>query len=286
MQLNRSVKPVFKTMWRRLGTYFDGNQVAHGAISDDPLLDVVRQHPQQAVGFIRVTMLFGILSAVLMGTITSVFLMMYWTVSLSCNRPLNWWLLIQTMLQLVQVPVRVVFYVRLNGATYADRCVQDVVRRITSSAAWKTSKTVSLATYAWFVLGIVWIINSAKCPACPGIYWLSLAVACSSALRLVITLGFFYSMFPRGVRPTDAESKKSRAAPREVIQDLPVTTYVDEHQSGGCSTCSICISDFEVGELIKPLPCGHKFHQGCIDKWLRRSGVCPLCMREVMPAGK
>jgi len=51
-----------------------------------------------------------------------------------------------------------------------------------------------------------------------------------------------------------------------------------------CSTaCSICIDDFEAGEKIRLLPCGHAFHTDCILPWLtRRQGCCPMCKKIVI----
>lgn len=50
-----------------------------------------------------------------------------------------------------------------------------------------------------------------------------------------------------------------------------------------CTTCSICIEDYESGERIRLLPCGHAFHTECILPWLtNRQGCCPLCKVRVM----
>lgn len=46
------------------------------------------------------------------------------------------------------------------------------------------------------------------------------------------------------------------------------------------SECSICLEEWETG---KEMPCGHKFHGGCIERWLRIHGSCPLC-RFSLPA--
>ncbi|KAE9614791.1 hypothetical protein Lal_00036079 [Lupinus albus] len=43
-------------------------------------------------------------------------------------------------------------------------------------------------------------------------------------------------------------------------------------------SCSICLQDFEDGELVNILPkCGHLFHLECIEKWLIQQGSCPMC---------
>jgi hypothetical protein len=44
----------------------------------------------------------------------------------------------------------------------------------------------------------------------------------------------------------------------------------DEH-------CSICIAEFEEGEELRQLKCSHFFHAECIDEWLGRVDICPLC---------
>lgn len=69
------------------------------------------------------------------------------------------------------------------------------------------------------------------------------------------------------------------------------TTEISTDENGSpmttCSTaCSICIDDFEEGEKIRLLRCGHAFHTECILPWLtRRQGCCPMCKKSVIPAG-
>lgn len=59
-----------------------------------------------------------------------------------------------------------------------------------------------------------------------------------------------------------------------------LTTYklIDEVENSE-QLCSICQDQFQLGDIIRnfKLPCGHKYHQGCIDKWLEKKHQCPNC---------
>ena len=46
----------------------------------------------------------------------------------------------------------------------------------------------------------------------------------------------------------------------------------------------ICMTDAEVGETVRYLPCTHMFHKVCVDTWLMRSLTCPTCMEELTEA--
>ncbi|KAJ4972976.1 hypothetical protein NE237_006150 [Protea cynaroides] len=49
--------------------------------------------------------------------------------------------------------------------------------------------------------------------------------------------------------------------------------------------CSICLDGWEIGEEAREMPCNHRYHSGCIEKWLRMHGSCPVCRFE-MPTGE
>ncbi|XP_062210750.1 E3 ubiquitin-protein ligase SDIR1-like [Phragmites australis] len=46
-------------------------------------------------------------------------------------------------------------------------------------------------------------------------------------------------------------------------------------------TCSVCLEQVVVGDLLRSLPCLHQFHVNCIDPWLRQQGTCPVCKHQV-----
>ena len=45
--------------------------------------------------------------------------------------------------------------------------------------------------------------------------------------------------------------------------------------------CVICQCSVNEGDAVRLLRCGHGFHRECVDQWLQRRSVCPLCVRVV-----
>lgn len=50
----------------------------------------------------------------------------------------------------------------------------------------------------------------------------------------------------------------------------------DENRS-----CMICMEVFATGDLLRTLPCLHRYHRTCCDEWLRRCSECPICKRDI-----
>ena len=87
------------------------------------------------------------------------------------------------------------------------------------------------------------------------------------------------------------------AAPKHLIRDMPTRTLTEEDASGsgsrdddgvngggggGCrvveSRCCVCLEDYAAGDVVKILPgCRHRYHAECIDQWLGRHNLCPVC---------
>lgn len=272
-------------MQRRLLSFFDGT--GREAENPDPLLDVVQQYPNEAAWFIKVVMFYGSVSSLVTVVPCGLFLLIFWDPCRLCNRPLRCWLAIHCILQLLQAPVRIVFYLRVREVQRLDGDIQECMRQLTQAPAWRSSKLVSISSYAWFVLGVVWLLNSTYCPSCPGLYRLSLTVVVASFVKLLMTLVVFNRCFPvRG----EATLPKPRGATQELIDSLPLFKFdpedlAAEHvRRSRDSSCAVCLCDFDRGEALRRLPCSHSFHQSCIDRWLRRNQVCPLCLRDVEAA--
>ena len=45
----------------------------------------------------------------------------------------------------------------------------------------------------------------------------------------------------------------------------------------GADTCSICMNTYENDRTCQQLPCTHRFHTWCYQKWYLKKRDCPLC---------
>jgi len=67
----------------------------------------------------------------------------------------------------------------------------------------------------------------------------------------------------------------------EAVANLPVISFTGQNEFKG-EKCLVCQCEYEEGEMLKRLPCGHCFHSGCITDWLIKNPLCPLCKRPIL----
>jgi hypothetical protein len=83
----------------------------------------------------------------------------------------------------------------------------------------------------------------------------------------------------------DDDENRSGAA-QQAIDQLPVRKLraadLAEYSAASGQACNVCLGPYEVGEDVRTLPCLHQFHKDCIDNWLRRRAVCPICKCSVV----
>ena len=124
-------------------------------------------------------------------------------------------------------------------------------------------------------------------------------------LILIVFLGWLSKV----ARPANARARliafqvaeqreTSQSERRCALDDIPVVTYAAvqavqgeekerleavREEEVGCGaevkTCSVCTEKFLGSENVRVLPCGHVYHQRCIDMWVLRfasSVSCPL----------
>lgn len=241
---------------------------------------VVESQPEKAAWFVKVVSLLGGVSGVLVSIPCAIFLASSWTSCGFCNRPLRYWLLGHCMMQLLQAPIRLGLFFLISHAQRSNRDLQEWFSRATNSPTWRASKMISVASYGWFILGVVWLLNSTYCKPCPGLYRLCLGVIFSAVARLLMTLILFYHAFQ--AEAPDADSPKPQGASQTLIDSIPCGKFCP-NLSGATSdiSCAVCLNEFEENDMLRRLPCNHSFHSACVDKWLKRNKNCPLCVQDV-----
>lgn len=66
----------------------------------------------------------------------------------------------------------------------------------------------------------------------------------------------------------------------EDLKMLPCFDYMASNEKGSSSPvdCAVCLENFKAGDRCRLLPnCTHSFHAQCIDSWLLRTPICPIC---------
>ncbi|CAD5177096.1 unnamed protein product [Musa acuminata subsp. malaccensis] len=67
------------------------------------------------------------------------------------------------------------------------------------------------------------------------------------------------------------------------------TVDVGEGEGVRQEECPVCLDGLGEGEkeesaaVVREMPCGHRFHEGCIVKWLGMHGSCPVCRFRMPP---
>ena len=63
-------------------------------------------------------------------------------------------------------------------------------------------------------------------------------------------------------------------------QEISLLT-IEEVPEEGENVCSVCLDRLYKGDKVRIMPCFHKFHMPCIDKWLMQKRACPNCLRRI-----
>ncbi|KAH9514915.1 hypothetical protein Btru_021346 [Bulinus truncatus] len=77
---------------------------------------------------------------------------------------------------------------------------------------------------------------------------------------------------------TDSLGDVSCGLSESQISKLQIKRWSTKHKS---NNCTICLSDYLIGDELRMLPCRHDFHRLCVDPWLKDKPNCPTCRADV-----
>ena len=73
----------------------------------------------------------------------------------------------------------------------------------------------------------------------------------------------------------------SKGLTKKQINKIPKIIYNKNKFKNDDNKCVVCQYEFKNGENVTKLSCGHLFHADCVDTWLSKNKVCPMCHKEI-----
>lgn len=139
---------------------------------------------------------------------------------------------------------------------------------------------------AWAVAGVVWVAEAERCPTEAPDFYRSLQVLSVLILAMMVnTLAFFSCRFCLLTTLQRWGLLRSPvAAPDGTVAHLPLVPFDPEtfRDDGACpAECPVCIAEFGPDGAIRRTPCGHVFHETCLQNWLLVARTCPCCRADV-----
>jgi hypothetical protein len=68
----------------------------------------------------------------------------------------------------------------------------------------------------------------------------------------------------------------------KLVSFIPVFTVRKKTKTkDGSNRCTICLTEFEIGDKKSTLPCMHSFHSKCIERWIKKKKYCPICKLKI-----
>jgi len=84
-----------------------------------------------------------------------------------------------------------------------------------------------------------------------------------------------YLTKPKAKTPSNKSNQSSKSKTKEKGNSK-------KDESSYVESCPICIVDYKTGDKVKTLPCLHRFHRECVDKWLLMKSDCPICKYDLL----
>ena len=162
-----------------------------------------------------------------------------------------------------------------------------------AALAGNARNVVDAAALIWFVVGNMWLLGGADKARCSEasrspiyvvdvamllIQYAQICLPCLFAVAMVPVFCFCLPCVIRLLASLRNPAAGDGASERDLAK-LPKIPYAEDLEllKGQERACSVCLCDYEDGDTLRALPCGHLFHAECADQWLTANATCPLC---------
>ena len=231
-----------------------------------------------------------------------------------CDRPLWTFLLMLDVITFMKIPfllleaiwmfpLGVDFYATARGqfiTSSRDILATCQLLMLFFGSVWVLSaKTCSTTAPSLYITSIAWIIYASFLLFFP-LFLCFLVLFCLPVAILIIRSrnGFASDPFgstsgARGLSPERIASIPTEVYHKSTPLESPSNSDACIRTSGSLllggrnrgnssgDVCAICLSPYDNNDILRCLPCQHRFHIECIDSWLSVSATCPLCVRRI-----
>jgi E3 ubiquitin-protein ligase RNF13 len=83
---------------------------------------------------------------------------------------------------------------------------------------------------------------------------------------------------PNGTMVDQRGSTGNASLSKDDLDKLPCYDYIAKDERSSPVDCAVCLENFKMGDKCRLLPiCKHSFHAQCVDEWLLKTPICPIC---------
>ncbi len=262
--------------------------VSTGSAADEALYDQLRIQPFSFGAYLR-----GMLWAGFCGLFFTAYSLFLWptfnqstsTMDSLVSTLVYGYLLIQFTFNVIQLPNRIYLHVTCWESS-RDVNVEEsltLLRNMIHSDSWVLNRFIGriqdVLSMVFLGLGECYLHNSDPAGNLNSV----IVSICAPTLLAFVMRVTIATLFSLSCHDPQVLGEARRRGLSKLDLDVLATFVFSRPEEVNNVDCSICLCDFDMGEMLISLPCDkkHSFHAGCIRQWLQRQNSCPLCQKMV-----
>lgn len=199
-------------------------------------------------------------------------------VNTSCNNFAKKWVITQNILNIMMLIHEIIYFCIILHPTNLK-----IFKRIIIAS----NIFLLILQFVWWLTGISNWGNTLNNP-CDSIYCAKGMTVQLSILCVLIGLSVIFSILfcilvciLYRIHPSSHLSQVGATLDQISLLKKYIYQDVVDKISQDDAKCGICLDEYESNDTLRELPCKHHYHSGCVDEWLKRNKICPLCRQEI-----